>query len=76
MRKKSIACLLLGGALLLCLLAPCAQANRTLLSKEALQTNEKTPIPPPDGDIEAACGLAFSGENLYVSDYYHGQVYT
>ncbi|HEY2334883.1 MAG TPA: hypothetical protein VGH58_07755 [Solirubrobacterales bacterium] len=79
MRKRSIACLLFGGALLvLCFLTPFAQASRTLLTKEALQTNEnpKNPIPPPDGEIEAACGLAFSGETLYVSDYYHGVVYS
>jgi DNA-binding beta-propeller fold protein YncE len=86
MRKRSIACLLLGGALLsLCLLAPCAQAGRTLLTKVTLQTliiksqnpGEKEVVtPPPDGEIEAACGLAFSGQTLYVSDYYHGQVYS
>jgi DNA-binding beta-propeller fold protein YncE len=59
-----------------------AQASRALLSKEALQTLIEKPlgepekvIPPPDGEIEAACGLAFSGGTLYVSDYYHRTIY-
>jgi DNA-binding beta-propeller fold protein YncE len=58
---------------------------RVLLSEKALQTLIQKPknpgdteivIPPPDGEIEAACGLAFSGQSLYVSDYYHGQLYS
>jgi hypothetical protein len=65
-------------AMCLCLGASSAQASRTLLSNAVLQTSESptSPIPPPDGEVEAACGLAFAGETLYVSDYYHGQVYT
>jgi hypothetical protein len=87
MRAKGPFTALLLGALLLCLClaAPAAQASRALLTKVALQTLIQKPqvpgekevlIPPPDGEIEAACGLAFSGGTLYVSDYYHGQVYS
>jgi DNA-binding beta-propeller fold protein YncE len=70
--------------LMLALSVPVSAQARALLTKEALQTlivKPKNPgekevvIPPPDGEIEAACGLAFSGQTLYVSDYYHGQVY-
>jgi DNA-binding beta-propeller fold protein YncE len=66
------------GLLIALSLPTSAQAARTLISQGALQTFEspKTPIPPGDGEIEAACGLAFSGSILYVSDYYHGQIYT
>jgi hypothetical protein len=77
MRAKGPLTFLLALALCFCLGAPVAQAQRPLLTKAALQTSEnpKGPIPPPDGEIEAACGLAFSGGILYVSDYYHGVVY-
>jgi DNA-binding beta-propeller fold protein YncE len=66
------------GALtaLLCLLpaaalAPAAGADRTLLSDAAL---EATPgaQPPPEGQIEGACGAAFSPSGaVYIADYYH-----
>ena len=40
-----------------------------LITKEDL----KNPIPPPEGEVEGACGLAISplSGGLYVSDYYH-----
>jgi DNA-binding beta-propeller fold protein YncE len=72
MKTKSL-CLVAVGALLLSLTAAApASANRALLSEALLQTSAApTPVPPPEGEIEGACGLAFSGGNLYVSDYYH-----
>jgi hypothetical protein len=80
MRAKGPLTLLFVGLLCVCYLLPAnAQAQRPLLTKAALFTNEKPPeglIPPPDGEIEGACGLALSGEKLYVSDYYHGMIYT
>jgi hypothetical protein len=82
-RLAALLCLLFALALSLPL---SAQADRALLTKAALETLIKKPnpenpaekevlIPPPDGEIEAACGLAFSGSTLYVSDYYHRQIY-
>ncbi|HEY2333558.1 MAG TPA: hypothetical protein VGH58_00935 [Solirubrobacterales bacterium] len=70
--------LFLALALALSIGASSAQANRALLSKEALQVSHEPEnlIPPPDGEIEGACGLAFSGSTLYVSDYYHGAIYS
>ena len=38
--------------------------------------NRSNTSPRPTAEIEAACGLAFSGNTLYVSDYYHGTVYS
>jgi hypothetical protein len=75
--KGRLSFLLFFSLALCCLLAPAAQASRVLLTKAALQTSEEKGhlIPPPEGEIEAACGLAFSGAALYVSDYYHGTVY-
>jgi DNA-binding beta-propeller fold protein YncE len=32
------------------------------------------PFPPPDGQIEGACGVAVSAGKTYVSDYYHRAV--
>lgn len=46
-------------------------------TKEWLSTKERERIPPPEGEIEGACGLAISpgpGSNLFVSDYYHRRV--
>jgi len=69
-----------GALLLLCALllaaalgAGPAQANRALLTEEALKTDPdpKAPKPPPEGEIEGACGVAVSGAQIYVSDYYH-----
>lgn len=53
-----------------------AQASRVLVSEEFLRPNPAIPAPPPDGQIEGACGLALSpgGDTLYVSDYYHRAV--
>ena len=42
-----------------------AQAERPLISKEAVKT-EKVP-----GGIEGACGVAVTPSAIYVSDYYH-----
>lgn len=64
----TLAVLALGAA------AVPAQASRTLLTEEALHPDPtaKPPTPPPEGEIEGACGLAVtSGGNIYVSDYYH-----
>jgi DNA-binding beta-propeller fold protein YncE len=54
-----------------------AQASRALLDEELLLTSETKPIfPPPDGQVEGACGLAISpAASLYVSDYYHEVVH-
>ncbi len=43
-----------------------AQANRPLITKNALETKTV-----PGGGIEGACGVALSGGSIYVSDYYH-----
>jgi hypothetical protein len=53
--------------------APSAHANRALITEEALEMEPAKSIPPPEGEIEDACGLAplFEEEGLYVSDYYH-----
>lgn len=64
---------------LLCLAAtgaPSAAANRALLSEELLHTELEPapPKPPPDGQIESACGLAISANILYVADYHHRAV--
>jgi len=69
--------LLVTGAL-----APAAEADRPLRSEVALQTTlcvrcppaapEATLMPPPEGEIEDACGAAFAPSGrLYISDYYH-----
>jgi hypothetical protein len=70
-----------GTLLLLCListlaLAAPAQANRALITEEALSTKPgPPPVPPPEAQIEGACGIAISPEgDLYVSDYYHHAV--
>lgn len=50
--------------------APAAQASRMLLSTAALETSAVNP--PPEGQIEGACGLAISPfGQVYVADYYH-----
>jgi DNA-binding beta-propeller fold protein YncE len=46
-----------------------AQANRPLIKKNAVETKNV-----PGGGIEGACGVALSGGNIYVSDYYHHAV--
>ncbi len=79
MRKRSIPCLLLAIALCLCLGASNAQAQRTLITKEAIKLIK--PQKPseeliPGEQIEGACGLAFSGQSLLVSDYYHAMIET
>lgn len=73
MRRRHLARALVGAlAVVACLGAAAnpAQANRALLSEAILET--KPPLGPPQGQIESACGLAFSATGqLYVSDYYH-----
>lgn len=70
--KTAAVTLCLACGLLLTPAAP-AQAARTLLDQALLKTSTTpSPIPPPEGQVEGACGLALSpGGNLYVSDYYH-----
>jgi len=63
----ALACLLAGPA--------AAAANRALLDEALLITTEKPLSPPPDGELEGACGLAVSNGEIYVSDYYHRTVY-
>jgi DNA-binding beta-propeller fold protein YncE len=45
--------------------APSAQAERPLITKEGVKT-EKVP-----GGLEGACGVAVISGTIYVSDYYH-----
>jgi DNA-binding beta-propeller fold protein YncE len=71
---RRIATLAVLAAALLAVGASSAQANRALLSSAVLKPDPKAPAPPPDGQVEGACGLALSGETLYVSDYYHRAV--
>jgi DNA-binding beta-propeller fold protein YncE len=62
---------LLACALLLAGAAAPAGAERALENQKLLTiSGEKKGTPPPEGEIEGACGLAVSG-SLYVSDYYH-----
>lgn len=50
-----------------------ASASRALLSEGLLKTSSSTP--PPEGEIEGACGLAaLPGGSFYLSDYYHRAV--
>jgi hypothetical protein len=70
-------CLATLCALLLALAAGAspAQASRALLTEAALKPNPAIPAPPPEGEIEDACGAAVTpGGGLYVSDYYHHAV--
>ncbi len=70
--------LALGGA------AP-AQADRSLISETAVKTRfclrcpppppDLEFLPPPEGQIEGACGVAVAGSDIYVSDYYHRDVH-
>jgi DNA-binding beta-propeller fold protein YncE len=69
MRRLALTILL--SATCLALFAASVQANRPVLSEALLQTSEETRKPPPEGQIEGACGLAVSPPTLYVSDYYH-----
>lgn len=64
-----LTCLLCG----LSAFAPGARASRTLLNQTALSMSAKELKPPPEGQIEGACGVAISptSGDLYVSDYYH-----
>ncbi len=67
---------LCGLALALASPAAPAQASRALLTEKLLLTIPSPPLgipptPPPEGEIEGACGLATSAATLYVSDYYH-----
>jgi DNA-binding beta-propeller fold protein YncE len=72
-RPLLIGCLPFLCATLLSLsLVSGAQASRNLLSTKALQAGGASLLPPPDGQIEAACGLAFNpAGQVYLADYYH-----
>ncbi len=71
-------CLALLGAAVLSLGGPTAlaAADRSLLSEHLLHsTAPPAPKPPPEGEVEGACGLAVTaGGQIYVSDYYHRTV--
>lgn len=76
--KRGCLLLLCGLLFALALGVSAAQANRQLLTDEVLITTEDPQFlaPPPEGQIEGACGIAVSPLNgdLYVSDYYHHMV--
>jgi len=74
MRRIAVAALAVAGCL--ALWAGPAQASRTLLTSALLRPEPEKPAPPPDGQVEGACGLALAGDTLYVSDYYHRAVDT
>jgi DNA-binding beta-propeller fold protein YncE len=67
---------LLAALALTLAVAPAATASRALLSEAFLHSGPPpAPGPPPEGEIEGACGLALApGGSLYVSDYYHRTV--
>ncbi len=73
MRIRSIVGLVLGFLFVaLALGASSAQAHREVLNGSLLKTNPNLLLPPPEGQIEGACGLAVDQfGNLYVSDYHH-----
>ena len=73
---RRIATLALLAAACLALAAAPAQASRTLLTEKLL--HPASGDPPPEGEIEGACGLAVSplSDTLYVSDYYHRAVHS
>lgn len=60
---------LCGVALLACLGAVPAQAERTLLGSDHLHV-QKAPTDP----VEDPCGIAVLGGYVYVSDYYHHSI--
>ena len=57
-----------------------AHASRPLLSTQLLKTQvplppSTPPAPPPDGQIEGACGvLVGADDSIFVSDYHHGAI--
>lgn len=62
------------GLLLTCAFAASpARAARAVIAPALLKTSTSpSPIPPPEAQVEGACGLALGpGGSLYVSDYYH-----
>ena len=67
---------LLAALALTLAVAPAATASRALLSEAFLHAGPPpAPGPPPEAEIEGACGLAFApGGSIYVSDYYHRTV--
>lgn len=78
--RQRIALLL---ALALCALAPAAGAaaqvpathELTLLLAGQIIEPGHIPIPPPDGEFEDVCGVAVSGGETYIADYYHRLIY-
>jgi hypothetical protein len=69
-----VAALLCALVAMLTLAVAPARANRTLQSEEVLHPSPEKHAPPPDGQVEGACGLALSPGSIYVSDYYHRAV--
>jgi hypothetical protein len=62
-------------ALVLGISAVPAQASRVLISDEVLKPiPPPEPSPPPDGQVEGACGAAVAGNTIYVSEYYRHRV--
>jgi DNA-binding beta-propeller fold protein YncE len=65
-------------ALALGLVAAPAQGFRALVSPEVLDVHPGSalipPSPPPDGQVEGACGIAVQGASIYVSEYYRSRV--
>jgi DNA-binding beta-propeller fold protein YncE len=89
MRRRLFSGCLGCGLLLLLLVAAVAPANRVPLTSTAVHTTfckkgcplpseaeALFPVPPKEGEIEGPCGLAVSGNSLYVSDYYHRAIDT
>jgi DNA-binding beta-propeller fold protein YncE len=81
MRSKGVLACLLGALVLFSAQGPApAAADRALLSgyaegkEEVLKTDPAEEIPPPEGEIEDACGLAVGPGAIYVSDYHHKAV--
>src|SRR4051794_25187123 len=54
-----------------------AQAERALFNAEVLHPEPNPlgpPTPPPDGQVEAPCGVALLGGGIYVPEYYRSRI--
>jgi DNA-binding beta-propeller fold protein YncE len=73
LKTRSLFLTMLCAALLTLATAAPAAADRALLSEALLRTSvSPSLLPPPEGELEGACGLAVAPDgSLYVSDYYH-----
>jgi len=78
MRSKAVLGCLLGALLLASALGTAtATADRALIAgyaeekEEVLETKPAKKLPPPEGEIEDACGLAVGFGEIFVSDYHH-----